>query len=351
MSQLTVWLAIAGGLVLAGVIAHGAWTARRRSHQVATEAVSPQEEHELFPISGFEISGFQITDDENLEPSFLPLPEHKPGLDGLIDAITHVRLASHEPVSGKVALNAMPKTRRVGTKSFLIEGLHAQSQTWERPKRHHQYSAFQAGIQLANRSGALNEIEFSEFIQKATSFADSIDADCDFPDMREVISRARELDHFAQAHDAQLSFTLKARNVSWSPGFIKQVAEDLGFVMGAMPGRLVLPNSVPTLPPLLTLHFDTAAALAEDPEQSALRVCKLSLDAPQVDRHEQAFVRMREAAIKLCARMDGLLCDEAGARIPPEALDAIGADLEHLYDTLDERDLSAGSPQARRLFS
>jgi hypothetical protein len=34
-----------------------------------------------------------------------------------------------------------------------------------------------------------------------------------------------------------------------------------------------------------------------------------------------------------------------------ESLDAIGADLEMLYDTLDARDLAAGSPQARRLFS
>jgi hypothetical protein len=32
-------------------------------------------------------------------------------------------------------------------------------------------------------------------------------------------------------------------------------------------------------------------------------------------------------------------------------MDGIGADLESLYDALDSRDLSAGSPQARRLFS
>ena len=54
----------------------------------------------------------------------------------------------------------------------------------------------------------------------------------------------------------------------------------------------------------------------------------------------------------------GIICDERlertdddGRVIPPEALDVIGADLESLYDTLDARDLSAGSPQARRLFS
>ena len=57
------------------------------------------------------------------------------------------------------------------------------------------------------------------------------------------------------------------------------------------------------------------------------------------------------AAIALAASMDGLITDDDGRVIPVDALDAIGADLESLYDTLDARDLSAGSPQARRLFS
>ena len=49
--------------------------------------------------------------------------------------------------------------------------------------------------------------------------------------------------------------------------------------------------------------------------------------------------------------MEGVLTDDRGQPIPSDALDAIGADLEKLYDTLETRDLSAGSPQARRLFS
>ena len=72
---------------------------------------------------------------------------------------------------------------------------------------------------------------------------------------------------------------------------------------------------------------------------------------PQVHRSEQPFVRMRDAAIALAAAMDGLITDDNGQVIRAEALDVIGADLEQLYDTLDARDLAAGSPLARRLFS
>jgi hypothetical protein len=150
---------------------------------------------------------------------------------------------------------------------------------------------------------------------------------------------------------AQLSFTLRARNAAWSPGYVQQNAARLGFTAGAIPGRMVLPASAPGGPAVLGLAFSTQAALSEDPGHSAIRELTLSLDVPHVPRTEQPFVRMRDAAIALAATMDGLITDDNGQVIPADALDAIGADLEHLYDTLDARDLSAGSPQARRLFS
>ena len=206
-------------------------------------------------------------------------------------------------------------------------------------------------MQLANRNGALNDIEFSEFVMKAQAFADIVNGAPEFPEMRDEVARARELDQFAGEHDAQLSFTLRARNAAWSPGYVQQNAARLGFVAGAIPGRMVLPAGVSGAPPILGLSFSTQAAMADDPAQSAIRELTLSLDVPQVPRSEQPFVRMRDAAIALAASMDGLITDDDGRVIPVEALDAIGADLEKLYDTLDARDLSAGSAQARRLFS
>ena len=65
----------------------------------------------------------------------------------------------------------------------------------------------------------------------------------------------------------------------------------------SIPGRMVLPARRAGLPPVLGLSFDTQAALADDPAQSAIREVTLSLDVPQVDRAEQPFVRMREAAV------------------------------------------------------
>ena len=102
---------------------------------------------------------------------------------------------------------------------------------------------------------------------------------------------------------------------------------------------------------MLTLGYDTQAALADDPEQSAIRDISLSLDVAQVHRTEQPFARLREVGAALAEAMDGVLCDQNGQPLPAMAMDPIAADLELLYDQLDARDLSAGSVLARRLFS
>jgi FtsZ-interacting cell division protein ZipA len=91
--------------------------------------------------------------------------------------------------------------------------------------------------------------------------------------------------------------------------------------------------------------------MADDPALSAIRDVAISLDVPQTDRTEHAFERMREVALSLAVSMDGVVTDDNSLLLPPETLDVIGAELEHLYDTLDQRDLSAGSALARRLFS
>ena len=366
MSSLQLGLAIAGGLVLAGVVAHGAWTSRRNAPlqaqpDGADEAVESMAQAKTDPArldrpgQPGEFGPIDPVFDAGLEPSYgassvaRAATLKKPVLDALIDVIAPIALDG--PVSGDAALAAMPTTRRVGSKPFAVEGLNNASGQWEFPALGQRYSALQAGVQLANRAGALNDIEYSEFVVKTQTFADALNGAPDFPEMRDEVARARELDHFATGHDGQLSFTLRARSAAWSPGFVAQHASRLGFVAGVMPGRMVLAASQPGLPPVLALAFDSQAAMAEDPAQSAIREITLSLDVPHVERSERPFVRMRDSAKALAQAMDGVVTDDNGSILPSDAMDAIGADLEQLYDTLDARDLSAGSVLARRLFS
>ncbi len=360
MSNLTMGLAIAGGLVLAAVVAHSAWNTRRNAPRTAelepaAEPAPAQHERrepgmdEPLP-SAAESAGPEgkVRDfDSNLVP--LAAQAAKPMLDALIDVIAPIVVDGE--VAGELAIASMPATRRAGSKPFAVEGYNRNTEAWEQPAPGQRYNAFQAGVQLANRTGALNDIEYSEFVVKAQAFADAVGGTPEFPEMRDEVARARELDQFASSHDAQLGVTIRARAAAWSPGYVQQHAARQGFVPGVIPGRMVLPASEAGLPPVLSLAFDTQAALADNPEQSALRSVTLSLDVPQVSRTEQPFTRMSDLAVALAASMEGVITDDNGNVIHLDALNAIGHDLESLYDTLDARDLSAGSMQARRLFS
>ncbi len=346
MSQLQLGLGALGGVVLLGMLAYYLWLAgKNRPRQPQAMPAGTSEPFGSEPTLDLEALDGASEDD----PGFsIPVPEKKPGLDALIDVIAPIALEA--PISGDAVLAALPPTRRVGSKPFAVEGMNTDTKRWESPQPGQRYSQLQAGLQLANRAGALNDIEFSEFVMKAQNFCDVMNGTPDFPDMRREVARARELDQFASDHDAQIGFVLRARRSAWSPSYVQQMAARLGFVPGSIAGRMVLPGATGPVP-VLSLAFDTQAALADDLSQSALRELNLALDVPQVERAEQAFTRMCEAAQALAKEMDGIVTDDAGVPLPPEALAVIAGELEQLYNTLDQRELSAGSVLARRLFS
>lgn len=350
---LTTALALLGAAVLLALLAHGVWSTRRAAARKAApgggaERIEPALDAPTLPQA--EVDAAEA--DAALLAS--PLTASRtaalrvPRLDPLIDAI--VTLMLEAPVSGEAALAHLPPTRRAGSKPFYVEGLDAAGDAWEPLAPGRRYRELQAGVQLASRSGPLNEIEYSEFVQKVQDFADAVGAMADFPDMLEVAARARELDALAGPLDAQLSVTLRSNGVAWSVGYLQQSAGRHGFVPGAVPGRLVLPGSDEGAPPVLVLSFDAQAALADDPQRSAVRECVLTLDVPQTAQAQEPFPVWHRVATELADEMDATAVDDQGQPVTLHAYAVIGRELERLYRELEALDLAAGSPGARRLF-
>ncbi len=350
---LTQALLLLGAAVLAAVVLHGWWQTRRLRPKVALPmadaAVSPMVGERQEPSLG----ASPEADETQPELPAVRLPQRRvPRLDALIDAL--VPLALDAPVTGDAVLAHLPPTRRAGSKPFYVEGLDTETGEWEPPSPGRRYGELQAGVQMANRSGALNEIEYSEFVQKVQAFADALGASPDAPDMLDVVARARELDALASPLDAQLTLTLKSNGVSWSVGYIHQCAARHGFFAGTVPGRMVVPAGEEGAPPMLALSVDSQAALAAlgpDPQAAAVRSFTLSLDVPQTARTAEPYPAWHRAATALAEDMDATVVDDHGAPLPLAAFASIAEELEELYDKLEALDLAAGSPAARRLFS
>ncbi|MEO7336023.1 MAG: cell division protein ZipA C-terminal FtsZ-binding domain-containing protein, partial [Caldimonas sp.] len=162
---------------------------------------------------------------------------------------------------------------------------------------------------------------------------------------------ARELDSFASQHDAQLAVHLKARGAAWSVGYIQQSARRHGFVAGVLPGRLIYPSDEEGAPSVLTLTFDSQAALADQPDIAAVRDVTLTFDVPQTDAKVEPFAAWQAAAQALALGMDADVVDDNGRPLTSEGFASIGGELGRLYEALAARDFGAGSATARRLFS
>jgi hypothetical protein len=353
--NLTTALIVLAVLVLVGIVVQGLWKARRIAARPTGLNVvvgdepgarrDPTMGGDAVPVADGELpAGAPSRADGRLAPARRSIR-----LDALIDAIA--TLSVDAPVAGERVLPHLPGANRVGTKPFFIEGLNSETGEWETIVANARYGEFQAGVQMANRNGALNEIEFSEFVQKLETFAQAIGAATDLPDMLETVARARELDAFASQHDAQLVALLRANSVAWSVGYLQQAAQRHGFVPGSVPGRLVLPAIEEGAPPVLVLGFDAQAALADDPGHAAVRELTLGLDVAQTEELAEPFAAWHGAARKLADDLDAAIVDDQGQAITLHAFSAIHAELTRLYEALMAHDLAAGSPGARRLFS
>lgn len=352
MSSLQVALAIVGAVVLIALFAYNTWQTRRSgvrrpsARQEPAAAVEPTLDG---PAPPHEPQRMEPVLDVPPLVACVPARRAGPRLDPLVDAIA--TLHAEVRLSGENVLAHLPPSRRAGSKPFLVEGLNDTSGEWEAPQPGQVYRQLQAGVLMASRTGALNEIEYSEFVQKVQALADALGMAVDFPDMLEVVAQARELDQFASQHDAQLACRLHARGAAWSVAYIQQHAARHGFVPGVVPGRLVLPGSDEGAPPMLSLQFDSQAVFAEDPNAAAVRDVTLAFDVPQTPAAERPFEAWQRSAEALAADMDAVVVDDAGRPLTGEAFAAIGAELDKLYQALDARGLAAGSAATRRLFS
>jgi hypothetical protein len=356
-------LALLGLLVLAALGARWWWLDRKLKQFQQTDAAqgAPTVGSERIEPTGQAGSGLQGVPQSYASEAggFPDLPtvslakqDRRGILNPLIDCVARLELDA--PCAGESVLALLPATRRVGSKTWAIEGFNSATECWESLAQGAQahYAALQAGIQLVNRHGALQDVEFSEFVVKAGELAESLGASAEFPSMQTEVARARELAQFVLGHDIRLSLNLHAKRAAWSLPYLQQHAYKVGFVAGAIPGRWVLGQSNHEM---IALTIDSHAAMADDVQSVPIRKLALTLDVAQVARGDAAVGRpfdvMADAAIRLSASMEAAILDEQGLTVDVAALQRTSEELELVYDRLDAAGLSAGSPLAKRLFS
>ena len=159
-------------------------------------------------------------------------------VDELVDCM--IALTLEQPIRGDKVIGPIQNLRHVGNKPVHYIGLQDGTQ-WQPISHGGHYTALQAGVQLANRSNPLNELEYSELVSRLRTVADEIGAEPDVPDMTVVMRSARALHQFITEFDAQLSVNVQSNGAPWAINTLLIALEKQGFDLRPE-GRLVMPD-------------------------------------------------------------------------------------------------------------
>ncbi len=287
-------------------------------------------------------------DSETVAPAATTISAAPPHVvDRRIDCVVPIRLAG--PIHGEKALPLAQRLRRAGSKPVYVEGKPEGSEGWELVQNAQRYEELRAAVQLANRGGPLNELEFSEFVSGVQQLADAIDGAPEFPDMLETVSMARELDAFAAQCDAQLSINVLSDGAPWSANYVQAVASQDGLLLSRDGTRFVKLDAKQS--PVFMLQFGDTNFLRDDLTYKGGQMITLILDVPVADEDILPFRLMCDYAKSLAERIGGRVVDDQRRPLPEQALLAIEKQLMTLYARLEEAGIPAGSAATRRLFS
>jgi hypothetical protein len=359
MSSLEISLALLAGAAILAVGGYNMWVANRRRIAAAAKAnPDPVDRGEpSLSLDEAERSQHENGDPAGQGQSGLRAPA---ALDEVADCIVELELSSAQP--GERLLMLSRSLRRVGSKPICVEGLPAAPQNAEspidrpvsddvesEPERAQdsamqwqalaiagQYRAVRVGVLLANRNGALNAMEFSEFVAAVQTLADQLSVLADTPNMAAVLSRARELDEVCANLDAQIGVAIDCPEPLGVPDLARLAAACQCVERGN--------NRHARLGPSGEVLF--SLALADAPNR-----LQLLLDVPRAPRALDPWQQMTECA-RLCAQqLGGSLVDDAGRSLPDAQLARIGEQLQMRYASLEDAGFPAGSALALRLFN
>ena len=361
MTDLQASLIAIGAAIVVGVISYNKWQEWRAKKSVE-QAFSPMQDDVLMgetgkssvvrhePVMddlndaahGSELAGY--AEDEDSSPSAIRSAALVEGatrralLDDYVDCI--IPLVLDTPVRGEKVTAAFQHLHLIGNKPVRVIGETEDEQS-EEVAVGSVYISLQVGVQLATRSGALTELEFSDLVTRLNQLTDDLGAQPELPDMHEVMDHAHKLYQLVHEFDAQLSVNVRANQDPWPLATLRPALQRQGMELRP-DGRLVMPDGEGGL--LFSVNINA------NPVDDTSSYLTLLLPVPCVAPAREGFKAMSSFAKSLATRLSGTVIDDEGHALSDAALNEIAQQVHSFYDALDEAGIAAGSARALRLF-
>jgi hypothetical protein len=255
-----------------------------------------------------------------------------------------IEVSFAEPVRGGDLLPVTQSMRAAGRKPMRVFGQTDKQRHCARMRPDEDYVSLQIAVLLANRTGPLTAIEWSQAWARAQDLGERFDAAIEGPDQQAVLEQAARLDDTCAALDTQVGLTLLLGGAQ-PAAEVLAVARDLGFVHDGP--RLVWMSDVGL--PRFTLTRGDGAAF--DAGMGGVERLNLLLDVPCSPPDDRAFGRMVDVGRQLAQRLRAELVDDQGKPLADASVAVIDERLQVLFGQLEQAGLRAGSERALRVFS
>ncbi|WP_251865824.1 cell division protein ZipA C-terminal FtsZ-binding domain-containing protein [Achromobacter sp. Marseille-Q4962] len=355
MSDLQIGLIALGVLLILLVLGFNWWQDRRVRRKMQTHFPASEQD----PLLGAGLgAGAGAPAPSRREPGMggesaahLPAePAAAPGSDAddaeEPDPATEVVIEVHfsEPARGADLLPYMQSLRHVGRKPMRVFATTDQGRHRARLHAAESYGAMQLAVLLANRSGPLTAIEWSQAWARAQDLAERFDATIEGPDQQAVLEQAARLDDTCAALDTQVGLTLLLHQAQ-PAAEVLNIARDAGFA--AEGNRLLWPAEDGAI----RFTLSRADGAAFDAGMGGIERLYLLLDVPCAPADPRAFGRMVDVGRDLAARLRADLVDDQGKPLADGAEKVIDERLQVLFGQLEQAGLPAGSARAQRVFA
>lgn len=339
MSDLQIGLILLGIVLILFVLLFNWWQDRRIRQKMQEHF--PEREHDPLmgaaPGGGRREPGFGLHEPEPDEQADDPIE-----VDPTTEVVVEISFA--QPVPSESLHAAIQSLLKAGSKPIRIFAESEGGGHRARLRPGENYTALQLAVLLANRSGPLTDIEWSQLWSAAQALAERFDGAIEAPEQEQVLGRAGELDQLCAALDAQVGLALRLQDTLTVPE-ISGVLREVGF----LPYGRQLAWMSDTGMPRFTALLDGVPAL--DAQSSGVNRVDLLLDLPNSPADEQAFSRMASVGRDLARRLKAELLDDQGHPVADSADQAIDKQLLELYGSLGQAGFEPGAQRTVRVFS
>jgi ZipA, C-terminal FtsZ-binding domain len=374
MSELQLWLIVAGLVLLVGVFAFNKWQERLLQRKSEASFGSRHEDVLLgggprLPAGGsvegtgsaefaasdgsFEHTlglptGRDATAGADLNPGVPPERGSGPVLDERVDFIAMLNFdAPH--LGDEILRNSDVLEGRL-TKLMGWEGLDPISGELAALSPSVYYKTVRVGLQLVDRAGPASEHELTAFCQGLQGLAVNLVGEAQFGSRVEALKRSEQLDLFCADVDIQIGLSVVRPDGAMIPGSkIRAIAESVGCILDSDGRFRKLAEggaelySIGNMEPR-PFHADALNTLTT-------RGVTVLLDVPRCPPDGASFSAFGEFAHRAARVLEGTLVDDNQQPIGGGAMNAIATQVAGVRARMAEEGFPAGSPLALRLFS